>query len=176
MADANRKLLALKFAHQILTDSRNSDRYCFSRLRNSAGDIVDYFQMLDLLNELAADLKGMECRNMSNQQPTTTAQEIHTNDNPRNGAQTPDPCNPPPMPKVQPAKSQEVLRMLKPGDKVVKNNRYYVPEGEKGREYVVSSEPRMLCDTLVVEISCGTRRDPAYSVDGLDLVESGGAE
>ena len=174
MADANRKLLALKFAYQILTDSRNSDRYCFSRLRNGAGDIVDYYQMLDLLNEIAADLKGEECPNMSNQKPTTTAQDVHNNDNSRNGAQTPDPCNPPPMPKVQPAKSQEVLRMLKPGDKVVKNNRYYVPEADKGREWVVVSEPRMLCGTLVVGISSETRRDPAYSVDGLDLVESGG--
>lgn len=139
MADANRKLLALKFAYQILTDSHSSARYCFSRLRDGAGDIVDYYQMLDLLNEIAADLKNRESPKMLD------------------------------IP-------QEVLRTFKPGDKVVKNNRYYVPEGEKGREYVVSSEPRMLCDTLVVEISCGTRRDPAYSVDGLDLVESGGAE
>lgn len=176
MADANRKLLALKFAHQILTDSRNSDRYCFSRLRNGSGDIVDYYQMLDLLNEIAADLKGKECPNMSNQQPTTTAQEIHTNDTPRNGAQTPDPCNPPPMPKVQPAKSQEVLRMLKPGDKVVMNDKYYVIEAYKGLVWEVFSEPRMLSGTLVVGIQSGPRRKPAYSVDGLDLVESGGAE
>lgn len=139
MADAIRKLLALKFAHKILTDGRNSDRYCFSRLRNESGDIVDYYQMLDLINEIAVDLKAEKGPKMLDKPP-------------------------------------EALRMLKPGDKVVKNNRYYVPEGEKGREYVVSREPRMLCDTLVVEISCGTRRDPAYSVDGLDLVESGGAE
>lgn len=139
MADANRKLMALKFAHKILTDSRNSDRYCFSRLRNGAGDIVDYYQMLDLLNEIAADLKGEECPKMLD-------------------------------------KPQEVLRMLKPGDKVVMNNRYFVPEVYKGCVWEVFSEPRMLCGTLVVGIQSGTRRNPAYSVDGLDLVERGSAE
>lgn len=139
MADANRKLLALKFAYQILTDSRNSERYCFSRLRNNAGDIVDYYQMLDLLNEIAAGLKDENCPKMLD-------------------------------------KPQEGLRTLKPGDKVVKNNKYYVPEASKGVVWEVVGEPWELGGTLVVGIKNGVVRDPAYSVDGLDLVESGGAK
>ena len=56
-ADNERKLLALKFAYQIITDKRNADRYCFSLLRNNKAGIVDYGQMLDLLNDIAKDLK-----------------------------------------------------------------------------------------------------------------------
>lgn len=52
-----RKLLALKFAYQIITDNHNSERYCFSLLRNQKAGIVDYGQMLELLNELAKDIK-----------------------------------------------------------------------------------------------------------------------
>ena len=56
MPDNNRKLLALKFAYQILTDNRNSEHYCFSSVRNSMAGKVDYYDMLGLLNEIAKDM------------------------------------------------------------------------------------------------------------------------
>ena len=39
---------------------------------------------------------------------------------------------------------------MKPGDKVVMNNKYYVSTENKSRIWTVASEPWMCCGTLVV--------------------------
>ena len=58
--------------------------------------------------------------------------------------------------------------MLKPGDKVVMNNNYYVSEQNKGRIWTVRSEPWMCCGQLVVSLA---GKAGGYAVDGLDLVK-----
>ena len=40
---------------------------------------------------------------------------------------------------------------MKPGDKVVMNNKYYVSAENKRRIWTVASEPWMCCGTLVVK-------------------------
>ena len=58
--------------------------------------------------------------------------------------------------------------MLKPGDKVVMNNRYYVPDENVGKFWTVSSEPWDCCGTMVVKLE---GRSGSYAVDGLSSVE-----
>lgn len=62
--------------------------------------------------------------------------------------------------------------MLKIGDKVVMNDKYYVMPHNRGKIFTVTSEPRMLCGTLVVSIERCEDGEPyaAYAVDGLDKV------
>lgn len=59
--------------------------------------------------------------------------------------------------------------MLKPGDKVVMNNHYWVSEKNEGKIWVVSSSPWNLCGTDVVLLE---EYRGGYAVDGLDLVEA----
>lgn len=48
--------------------------------------------------------------NMSNQKPTNTTQKTPHTDYSKRGAQTPAPRNPPPMPKIQPAKPAKTTK------------------------------------------------------------------
>ena len=59
-------------------------------------------------------------------------------------------------------------RMLKPGDKVTMNDKYYVAEKNKGRVWTVLSDPFMCCGTLVVKLE---GKSSVYAADGLDLVK-----
>lgn len=59
--------------------------------------------------------------------------------------------------------------MLKPGDKVMMNDRYRVSEQNKGKVWTVRSEPWDLCGTGVVLLE---GKSGGYAVDGLDLVKS----
>lgn len=57
MATNEQKIQALKFAYQILTDKRNSERYAFSFLQSkSTGHCMYYGNMLDTLDEIAQEL------------------------------------------------------------------------------------------------------------------------
>ena len=58
--------------------------------------------------------------------------------------------------------------MLKIGDKVVMNDKYYVSLKNQGKVFTVKAVPQMVCGTECVWLEgyCG-----AYSADGLDLVE-----
>ena len=56
---------------------------------------------------------------------------------------------------------------LKPGDKVVMNDKYRVSEQNKGRVWTVRSEPWMCCGELVVSLE---GKSGCYAVDGLDYV------
>lgn len=58
--------------------------------------------------------------------------------------------------------------MLKPGDKVVMNDRYYVCEENRRKVWTVRSEPWDCCGTLVVKLE---GKAGGYAVDGLDKVE-----
>jgi hypothetical protein len=58
--------------------------------------------------------------------------------------------------------------MLKPGDKVTMNNRYYVSEENRGKIWTVRSDQWDCCGTLVVKLE---GKAGGYAVDGLDLVE-----
>lgn len=60
--------------------------------------------------------------------------------------------------------------MIEKGDFVVMNNKYYVSENNKGREFEVVSEPWNLCGTMVVKLK---GYSGGYAVDGLDLVRKG---
>lgn len=60
---------------------------------------------------------------------------------------------------------------LKPGDKVVMNNNYYVSEENRGKVWRVRSEPWLCCGTLVVLLE---GKSGGYAVDGLDLVKEAG--
>lgn len=60
--------------------------------------------------------------------------------------------------------------MLKPGDKVVMNEKYHVNEANKGKIWTVRTEPWMCCGTLVVGL---VGKSGGYAVDGLDPVEGG---
>lgn len=62
---------------------------------------------------------------------------------------------------------------MKIGDKVKMNDRYHVSEENKGKIWTVRSEPWMCCGTLVVKLE---GKSGGYAVDGLDVVEGGGAE
>lgn len=63
---------------------------------------------------------------------------------------------------------------FKIGDKVVMNDKYYVPEKNRGRIFTVASEPWECCGILVVKLQ---GRAGAYGVEGLSPAEmDGGAE
>ena len=53
------------------------------------------------------------------------------------------------------------------GDKVVMNNKYWVPEKNKGVEFTVTSEPFDICGTICVMLE-GYRG--GYALDGLTKV------
>lgn len=56
---------------------------------------------------------------------------------------------------------------MKPGDKVVMNNKYYVSAENKRRIWTVASEPWMCCGTLVVKLE---GKSGGYAVDGLGII------
>ena len=60
--------------------------------------------------------------------------------------------------------------MLKIGDKVVMNDKYRVNEQNKGRVWIVRSEPWDCCGSLVVLLE---GYSSGYAVDGLDIVQEG---
>lgn len=57
---------------------------------------------------------------------------------------------------------------LKPGDRVVMNDKYRVLEQNRGKVWTVTSEPWMVCGTWVVKLE---GRSAGYAVAGLDLVD-----
>ncbi len=57
---------------------------------------------------------------------------------------------------------------MKIGDKVVMNNKYCVSEENKGKVWIVRSEPWECCGELVVLLE---GKSGGYAVDGLDVVE-----
>ena len=57
--------------------------------------------------------------------------------------------------------------MLRPGDVVVMNDKYHVPEENRGREWTVRSEPWSIGGTEVVLLQ---GRSGGYAVDGLTLI------
>ena len=57
--------------------------------------------------------------------------------------------------------------ILKPGDRVVMNDKYHVLEQNRGRIWTVASEPWIVCGSWVVKLE---GRAGGYAVDGLDLV------
>lgn len=59
--------------------------------------------------------------------------------------------------------------MFKVGDKVIMNDQYEVSEADKGRVWIVESEPWECCYEAVVLLK---GEFAAYPIDGLDLVES----
>lgn len=56
---------------------------------------------------------------------------------------------------------------MKPGDKVVMNEKYHVNESDRGKVLTVKSEPWNCCGKMIVKLEGKSRR---YAVDGLDLV------
>lgn len=58
--------------------------------------------------------------------------------------------------------------MIQPGDKVVMNNKYYVSEKNKGREFTVTAGPQEVCGTICVWLE-GYRG--CYAADGLTVVD-----
>lgn len=60
------------------------------------------------------------------------------------------------------------MNELKPGDKVVMNDRYHVSEENRGKVWTVRSEAWVCCGTLVVKLE---GKSGGYAVDGLDKVE-----
>lgn len=63
--------------------------------------------------------------------------------------------------------------MLKPGDKVVMNENYYVSEDNKGRIWEVRSDPWMVCGTMVVLLKGKTG---GYAMDGLTIIQEANYE
>ncbi len=59
--------------------------------------------------------------------------------------------------------------MLKIGDKVVMNDKYYVSDKNKNKKFVVKSDPQNVCGTLSVWLE-GYKG--CYAVDGLTKVTS----
>ena len=57
--------------------------------------------------------------------------------------------------------------MLTKGDRVVMNNKYYVSEKNKGKVFIVRTEPQKVCGTLSVWLE-GYRG--CYAEDGLTKV------
>ena len=57
--------------------------------------------------------------------------------------------------------------MLRPGDVVVMNDKYYVSPEDKGREWKVRSEPWVVCGQEVVLLEGKTG---GYATDGLSLI------
>ena len=58
--------------------------------------------------------------------------------------------------------------MVKLGDKVAMNDHYHVSEENRGKVWMVRSEPWVCCGTLVVKLE---GKAGGYAVDGLDKVE-----
>ena len=58
-------------------------------------------------------------------------------------------------------------KMIKKGDRVIMNDKYYVSEKNKGKEFIVTTEPTEVCGTLSVWLD-GFRG--CYAVDGLTKV------
>lgn len=58
--------------------------------------------------------------------------------------------------------------MLKIGDKVTMNDKYWVSEKNKGKVFTVKTEPQEVCGTLCAWIDGFSG---CYAVDGLNLVE-----
>lgn len=56
---------------------------------------------------------------------------------------------------------------MKPGDKVVMNDKYYVSDSNRGKIWTVKSEPWNCCGTMVVKLE---GKSGGYALDGLDLV------
>lgn len=54
------------------------------------------------------------------------------------------------------------------GKKVIMNDKYYVSEKNKGKVFVVSSEPYIVCGTVVVKL---LGLAGCYALDGLTEVE-----
>lgn len=63
----------------------------------------------------------------------------------------------------------EVEKMIRKGDKVIMNGKYYVSEKNKDKEFIVTTEPTEVCGTLSVWLE-GFRG--CYAVDGLTKVGS----
>lgn len=57
--------------------------------------------------------------------------------------------------------------MIQKGDRVIMNDKYYVSEKNKGKEFIVTTEPTEVCGTLSVWLD-GFRG--CYAVDGLTKV------
>lgn len=57
--------------------------------------------------------------------------------------------------------------MLKPGDKVVMNDRYYLDEKNRGKVYTVASEPWNVCGKAVVNLE---GKAGCYPVEWLDVL------
>lgn len=64
-------------------------------------------------------------------------------------------------------KSLEEIDMLKIGDEVVMNDKYVVSEKNKGKSFIVASEPWNCCGTMVVKLN---GYSGGYAVDGLSKV------
>lgn len=58
--------------------------------------------------------------------------------------------------------------MLKIGDKVKMNSKYYVSEENREKVWTVQSEPWPVCGCMVVKLE---GKAGGYAMDGLDLVE-----
>jgi len=58
--------------------------------------------------------------------------------------------------------------MLKPGDKVIKNDKYYLCEADKGKVWTVRTKPWKVGGADVVQLD---GKSGAYAVDGLTLVK-----
>lgn len=58
-------------------------------------------------------------------------------------------------------------KIIQKGDKVKMNNKYYVPEEDRGKVFTVKTEPQTVCGILCVllEETAG-----CFAVDGLELV------
>jgi hypothetical protein len=64
--------------------------------------------------------------------------------------------------------------MSKIGTKVIMNDKYYVSDKNKRKEFIVKSEPYEVCGTICVMLE---DYRGCYALDGLDeIVEKGGNE
>ena len=59
-------------------------------------------------------------------------------------------------------------RMVKIGDKVIMNNKYYVSEENRNKKFVVKTNPQEVCGTLSVWLE---GFQGCYAVDGLTKVD-----
>lgn len=60
--------------------------------------------------------------------------------------------------------------MLKAGDRVTLNDRYFVSEKNRGRVFTVRTEPQEVCGTVCVWLEGFTG---CYAADGLEKVTDG---
>ena len=63
----------------------------------------------------------------------------------------------------------EVEKMIRKGDKVIMNGKYYVSEKNIDKEFIVTTEPTEVCGTLSVWLE---EFRGCYAVDGLTKVGS----